>query len=194
MMSHTPLLILLSLAACAPGRVLPDSECREPPAADVIPANGRGLVKLIGGYELILVNSEGEYGDSVVRGRLDLWPNDSVRRYAWVARTVGRVRGERPLFGAFESLSSTVPSYPKPRNPADGNNPAVELVGQTLYFGGVDRMDGAGERLQITSAGPTGFSGTWAHEAGIEMTVDSATGRRLREPGGHFCAVRLHKY
>jgi len=191
-MSRSPVLILLSLAACAPARVGPDPECRDRPAADGgIPANGAELVKLAGGYELTLLNSEGGYGDSVVGGRLDLWPNDSIRRYAWVAHTVGRVRGERPLFGAFESRSSTMPSYPKLRTPGGTDDPAVELVAQTLYFGGVDRIDGTGERLQITSISVRGFAGTWTHDRGIEMTVDSATGQRLREPGGHFCAVRL---
>jgi hypothetical protein len=194
MMSRVPLLILLSLAACAPRRVVPNPECRDRPVTDGrFSANGGELVKLAGGYELTLVNSEGGYGDPVVRGRLNLWPNNSVRRYAWVARTVGRVRGERPLFGAFESRSSTMPSYPKLRTPEAADDPAVELVTQTLYFGGVDRIDGTGERLQITSISLTGFSGTWTHDRGIEMTVDSATGQRLREPGGHFCAVRLPK-
>ncbi len=129
----------------------------------------------------------------MVRVSLDLWPNDSVRRYAWVARTIGRVRAERPLFGAFASRSSTVSSYPAPRNPAGADDPAVELIGQTLYLGGADMLDGGGERLHITNVSPTRFSGNWTHAAGIEMTVDSATGRRLREPGGHFCAVRLQE-
>jgi hypothetical protein len=190
-MSRRSLLVLLSLVACAPGQVVPEPECRARPHTEAIPPYGGGLMKLAGGYELTLVNSEGGYGDSVVRGRLDLWPNDSARRYAWLSPTIGRIRGERPLSGAFETQSSTVLSYPNPWNLASANNPAVELIGQTLHFGGIDMMDGAGERLRITSVSPAGFWGTWAHDGGIEMTIDTATGRRVREPSGYFCAVRL---
>jgi hypothetical protein len=185
------LLLLLSLAACAPGRVTRERGCGARPPDEAMPPDGAELVKLAGGYELTLVNSEGGYGDSVVSGKLNLWPNDSVRRYAWVTRTIGRIPGERPLAGALETQSLTVPSYPNPWNVASPDSPAVELIGKTLYFGGIDAMDGSGERLRISSISQAGFWGTWAHEAGFEMTIDSATGRQARELGGYFCAVRL---
>ena len=148
------------------------------------------LATLAGTYELILVNSEGEYGDSSARGRLRLWANDSVRRYAYVKRSLGRLVGERPLAGEFSSRSSMVSSYPNAFEPARPDHPAVELIGRTLYFGGIDMMDGGGERLEITAVDRNGFAGVWRFDGGFEMTMDVATGRRVREPSGYFCAVR----
>jgi hypothetical protein len=50
-------------------------------SATVEPPTLRQLAALAGRYEMTLVNSEGQYGDSLVRGILVLWANDSVRRY-----------------------------------------------------------------------------------------------------------------
>jgi hypothetical protein len=139
---------------------------------------------------VVLVNADGEYGDSVVFGTLRLWANDSARRYAYVTPHTGRLRGERPLAGAFDSRSPTVPSYPNQWEPGGAERPAVELIAQTLYFGGIDANGGAGERLQITYVGRTGFMGIWRHSGGIEVTIDTASGRILHEPSGYFCAIR----
>jgi hypothetical protein len=78
-----------------------------PPAPDQ-------LAGLAGRYEVTLVNANGEYGASVVRGVLLLWPNVSA----------------------------------------------------------------------------SGFRGRWAHDPGFSVTVDSASGRVVGEPGGYFCARR----
>jgi hypothetical protein len=184
-------LTLLGMAACAPGGVTPDGACRAGPPAEAVAPNASSLVALAGDYELTLVNSHGQYGDSLVRGQLRLWPNDSARRYAFLTPTVGRRRGERPLAGAFTSQSATVPSYPNRWHPGGPTGPAIEVSGQTLYFGSIDGMDGSGERLRITGLSAGGFWGTWAHEGGIESAFDATTGQRLREPSGHYCAVRL---
>jgi hypothetical protein len=148
------------------------------------------LERLAGEYQLVLVNTRGEYGDSVTRGSLTLWPNDSARRYAWVVPTIGRLRGERPLAGRFTSQSRTVPDYPNSWEPATPDRPVVELIGTTIYFGGIDMMDGSGERLVIQGTTPTGFAGTWAHDGGIERVMDTVHKRFLEDPGGHFCAWR----
>ncbi len=145
---------------------------------------------LAGQYRLVLVNTNGEYGDSVILGTLRLRPNDSARRYAWVLPTLGRIRGERPLAGEFTSQSSTVPNYPNEWEPATPDRPAVELIGQIIYFGGIDAMDGAGERLLIRGVAASGFAGTWEHDGGIERVMDTVSKRFLEDPGGYFCASR----
>jgi hypothetical protein len=175
-------------AACAVG--VPDSACPPPyqQATSVAPDQ---LARLAGEYRLTLVNTRGEYGDSVIRGTLRLWPNDSGRRSAWVRPTFGRIRGERPLAGEFTSHSSTVPSYPNEWEPASPDRPAVELIGHTIYLGGIDAMDGAGERLLIRAVAASGFTGTWEHDGGIARVMDTVTKRFLEDPGGHFCASRM---
>jgi hypothetical protein len=190
-LKRSALFLLLSGAACASGRVTPEGACRSRLLAIAARPNAEDLAKLAGTYELSLVNADGEYGDSVSHGRLTLWANDSVRRYAWVTPSIGRIPGERPLTGTFASRSATVPSYPNLWEPAGPDRPAVELIGPTLYFGGIDAMDGGGERLEITAISGAGFGGTWTFDGGIAMTIDTATGRRIRDPGGYFCAVRV---
>jgi hypothetical protein len=180
-------LLLVGAVACAPGQVAPVQGCTRP-ADSGVPLSADQFAQLAGHYDLILVNSEGEYGDSVVRGTLTLWANDSARRY--MSRSIGRYPGERPLAGRFESLSATVPSYPNRWDPGGPERPAVELIGPTLYFGGIDATDGAGQRLQVTEIRATGFAGRWEYSGGIEVTVDTASGRVVRDPSGHFCAAR----
>jgi hypothetical protein len=189
LMLRFALLLLAGAPACAPGPVAPNLACRRPLEKPARP-DGDALAALAGKYEVILVNADGEYGDSVVPGTLTLWANDSARRYAYVTPHIGRLRGERPLAGAFDSRSPTVPNYPNRWEPGGPDSPVVELIAQTLYFGGIDANDGTGERLQITQVGPSGFIGIWRHSAGIEVTIDKASGRMLREPSGYFCAIR----
>jgi len=164
------------------------TRCAPRPALDEL--RTETLATLAGTYEVILVNSDGEYGDSLARGRLRLWANDSVRRFAYVTPSLGRYPGERPVAGEFSSESQMVPSYPNAYEPARPDQPAVELIGRTLYFGGIDMMDGGGERLEITTVGRKGFEGVWRFDGGIGITIDTATGRQVREPGGYFCAFR----
>src|SRR5262245_2858359 len=102
------------------------------------------LAALAGRYEMTLVNADGEYGDSIVRGVLVLWANDSARRY--MPRSIGRLPGERPLAGKFESHSTTVPSLPNSYEPGTQVDPAVEVVGATIYLGGLEYSDAGGNR------------------------------------------------
>jgi hypothetical protein len=185
------LLLCAGVPACGAGSISPIQACPRPDTRSA-PPDSDVLTTLAGRYEITFVNVDGEYGDSVASGTLMLWPNDSARRYAYVTPQIGRQRGERPLAGSFDSRSSTVPSYPNSYEPATPERPAVELIESTLYFGGIDATDGAGQRLQITRVGSSGFTGLWRYSGGIEVTIDTATGRIVREPSGYFCARRLH--
>jgi hypothetical protein len=182
------LLALLSANACGQGQVAPESTCLQP-SARAEPPTSRQLAALAGSYDMTLVNSEGEYGDSLVRGTLVLWANDSARRY--MPRTIGRLPGERPLAGSFESHSSTVASVPNQVEPERPGEPAVEMVDATVYLGGLEYSDAGGNRLGVREVTPTGFRGMWTYAPGFEVTVDSATGRVVREPSGYFCARRM---
>jgi hypothetical protein len=152
-----------------------------PPAPDQ-------LAGLAGRYEVTLVNANGEYGASVVRGVLLLWPNDSVRRY--LPPTTGRRAGERPLAGKFESQSSTVASVPNSHPSGTPEDPAVEMVGATICLGGLEYSDAGGDEPTVQEISASGFRGRWAHDPGFSVTVDSASGRVVGEPGGYFCARR----
>jgi hypothetical protein len=180
---------ILGALACAASAAIPDATC-SPVRGERSALGPEALARLAGEYRLVLVNSRGEYGDSVILGTLTLWPNDSVRRYAWMVPAIGRLRGERPLAGQFTTQSSTVPNYPNEWEPATAENPVVELIGSTIYFGGIDAMDGSGERLLIGTATAAGFSGTWEHDGGIARVMDTVHKRFLQDPGGHFCASR----
>jgi hypothetical protein len=175
---------LLLAGACTSGRVTPEDSCRKVEVSGPSPNAGR-LAGLVGKYDMTLVNSGGEYGDSVVHGTLVLWANDSARRY--LPRAVGRLPGERPLTGSFHSESVTVPSYVN-QSESEADAPAVEMIGATLYLGEGDATDAVGERLQVEKITPAGFVGTWTHSEGFSVTRDSATGRVVRDPSGYFCA------
>ena len=181
------MLALLTTSACGPGQVTPEPACQKASAA-AGPPTPRQLAALAGRYEVILVNSEGEYGDSLVRGTLVLWTNDSARRF--MPRTIGRRPGERPLTGRFESQSTTVSSYPNQYEPGSQDDPAVEMVEATIYLGGLEYNDAGGHELGVKEITPTGFVGVWTYDGGFSVTVDSATGHVVREPSGYFCAWR----
>jgi hypothetical protein len=181
------ILALVTMNACSSGRVAPDPTCPHPRAASTPPQPDQ-LAALAGRYEMTLVNVNGEYGDSIVRGILVLWANGSARRY--LPRAIGRRPGERPLAGKFESESSTVPSVPNSYEPGTPEDPAVEMAGDTIYLGGLEYSDGGGNHLGVQEITPTGFRGTWIYSPGFSVTVDSATGRVIREPSGYFCGRR----
>ncbi len=180
--------MLITILACSSGQVAPDPTCPHPEAASTPPQPDQ-LAARAGRYEMTLVNVNGDYGDSIGRGVLVLWANDSARRY--LPRTIGRRPGERPLAGKFESQSNTVPSVPNSYEPGTPEDPAVEMVGDTIYLGGLEYSDGGGNHLRVQEITPTGFRGTWVYSPGFSVTVDSATGRVLREPSGYFCARRV---
>jgi len=177
---------LLTTSACTPGQVTPEAPCRKP-VPTVRPPTQRQLASLAGRYNVTLVNSEGEYGDSLVHGSLVLWANDSARRY--MPRMIGRLPGERPLAGRFESRPTAVSSHPNPQQPGSREESAVEMVEGTIYLGG-EPSDAGGDQLAVKEITSTGFVGVWTYSGGFSVTVDSATGRVVREPSGYFCAWR----
>jgi hypothetical protein len=65
------------------------------------------------------------------------------------------------------------------------------MVEATIYLGGLEYSDAGGNHLRVKEITPTGFRGVWTYETGFSITVDSATGRVVREPSGHFCARRM---
>jgi hypothetical protein len=165
-------MLALLTSACGSGHVAPESACQKP-GATAGPPTPRQLAALAGRYEVILVNWAGEYGDSLVRGTLVLWANDSGRRF--MPRTIGRRPGERPLAGRFESQSTTVSSYPNQYEPGSQIDPAVEMIEATIYLGGVDYSDAGGHRLGVKEITSSGFVGMWTYDGGFSVTVDSAT-------------------
>jgi hypothetical protein len=108
-------------------------------------------------------------------------------------RTIGRRPGERPLAGKFESHSTTLPSVPNQYEPGSRDNPAVEMVAATIYLGGLEYSEAGGHELGVEEITSTGFRGVWTYSKGFSVTVDSALGRVVREPGGYFCAKRIPK-
>ena len=182
------MLALLTTGACGPGQVTPEPECQKP-GATAEPPTPHQLARLAGSYEVTLVNSEGGSGDSLVRDTLLLWANDSVSRY--MPRTLGLRPGERPLAGRFDSRSTTVSSYPNRHEPGSKDDPSVEMVEATIYLGGLEYSDAGGDQLKVTNITSTGFVGLWTNSSGFSVTLDSATGRVVREPSGYFCARRL---
>jgi hypothetical protein len=145
---------------------------------------------LAGQYDLILINTLGEFGDSVQRGTLELWVNDSLRRFGSMRQRLGGIRGERPLAGAYRETFPARGQGRDDRASRDRARPGVELIGPTLYMGGIDMMDGGGERLLIRSVRPDGFWGVWHWDGGLAILIDTTTKRRLANPAGHFCAWR----
>jgi len=181
---------VVALAACAHTTPAPAIlTCLPTPPTTARPPDWAHIETLAGRYELTLVNTGGGYGDSVGRGVLELWPNDSARR---AGTFLGRSMGNRPLAGIFiDGDTSKARAYDE-RMLRDPNRPGVELIGSILYMGGIDVMDGSGERLSIRAVNPDGFWGGWHWDGGIALLMDTKTKRIVPWPSGHFCALRIH--
>ncbi len=182
------ILTLITPTACSPGAGTLEPECQSPGVPSKPPTSTE-LADLAGQYEVSLVNSQSEDGDSLVQGRLVLWANDSSRRH--MPSNIGRRPGERPLAGRFESHSTTLPSVPNQYELGSQDHPAVEMVGATIYLGGLEFSDAGGTELRVKEITSTGFRGEWIHSAGFSVAVDSATGRIAPEPKGYFCSRRV---
>ena len=154
-------------------------------------ATGEQIAGLAGAFALVLVNTVTGWTPLGPRdGALELWPNAPARRGGWPERTLGRKAGPRPLVGRVQlAASGDVPGY-ELAAVAGSDHPEVEVVGADLHFGAPDAVDGAGYVLRIVHVSPSGFWGTWTYSLGIGAVMDSATGRRLEDPAGFFCAVR----
>jgi hypothetical protein len=179
--------LAVTMNACGAAQVAPEPTCRAVLAPGTPPRPAQ-LAGLAGRYDLALISNVGEPSDSLVQGVLVLWANDSARRY--MPPTIGRRPGERPLAGSFESQSTTIPSVPNGYEPGTAEDPAVEMVGATIYLGGLEYSDAGGHQLTVQEINSGGFRGAWSYDPGFSRTVDAATGRELRDPGGYFCAVR----
>jgi hypothetical protein len=171
--------------ACTQAPGTPEPRCQGPDATTKPPTSSE-LAALAGQYEVRLVNSQGEDRDSLVHGTLVLWANDSSRLH--MPRSIGRRPGERPLAGSFKSHSATIPSVPNQNEPGSRDHPAVEMVGATIYLGGLEFSDAGGTELRVKEITSTGFRGEWRQSTGFSVAINSATGRIVPEPKGYFCA------
>jgi hypothetical protein len=182
------ILTLISAFACSQAPGIPQPGCQRNGVTSKPPTSSE-LAALAGQYEVSLVNSQSESGDSLIHGRLVLWVNDSSRRH--MPPTVGNRPGDRPLAGEFASYSTTVPSVPNQYEPGSEDHPAVEMVGATIHLGGLEFSDAGGTELRVKEIVSTGFRGEWIHSTGFSVAVNSATGRVVPEPKGYFCARRV---
>jgi hypothetical protein len=146
--------------------------------------------ELVGSYALTMINSQGDYGDSVTTGLLDLWPNDSARQYRSQKPGPPGSTPERPLAGAFDQEYPPLSGSTDLRSSRDSKHPGAELRGRELYMGAIDGVDGWNDALTLVRVDSAGFWGTWSSSTGILYYADSVTGRRLANPAGHFCAIR----
>ena len=191
----TGLLLLAVQATGCAARSAPAATEAPPCEADAPtearPATSEEIAGLAGVYSLMLVNTISGWVPLGSRpGSLELWPNAPDRRAGWPPRTLGRLPGPRPLVGRVRLVASGgAPAYELAAVPGS-HEPEVEVVGAELYFGAPDPVDASGTVLRISHVSRDGFWGTWSFDSGIGMVMDSATGRRLENPAGFFCAFR----
>ena len=138
-------------------------------------------VKLAGDYDLIQVRTQPLPGS--LPGRLHLMPVDSATRAAAVGGAM------RDLIGWFEPLQSDS-GWRADAASRDPAQPGVVLAGSHLRLG-QPAFDAYAEQLTITAVSSQGFWGWWKAEPGFEVAVESRTGRRLPDPAGYFCALRV---
>jgi hypothetical protein len=86
-----------------------------------------------------------------------------------------------------------VPSVPDSQQRGTKGEPAVEMVGATIYLGGLEFSDAGGTSLVVKQITSTGFRGTWDYSSGFSVRVDGTTGRVIPDPRGYFCATRTTK-
>jgi hypothetical protein len=177
------------LVACHSNVVPEPQQCgRHPPAASepMTPANYDALV---GDFTLIQVSTnQGKPAPQQVRA-IHLYANDSLHRYRYEVRQIGRSWGERPVAGwvVTPGNGSAWSAMTRSRDP---ENPGIQWTAGRLRLGQVDVMDGVGEDLKVTAVSSNGFWGTWTMDLGIAVIMDSATGRVLPAEEGYFCALR----
>lgn len=192
--SIVSLLVTIQTAACA-ARTAPAANqstlCQVDVLSGAHAATSEMIDSLAGAYALVLVNTVTSWIPLGPReATLELWFNASSRRPGWPRQTLGRLPGPRPLVGRVRlAVSGGSPASELAAVPGS-DHPDVEVVGTDLYFGAPDATDASGHVLRITHMSRDGFWGTWSFDLGIGSVVDSATGRRLEDPAGYFCAVR----
>ena len=150
---------------------------------------------IIGTFELTQITRTPPAG-RVVRGRLELWRQDSSRVLRFAAGPIPEaLRRRHPergryLAGAFDAKPTDTSPWGERLRSRDPARPGVILESGHLRMGEVDILDGAGEDLEILWVTADGFGGRWQSDLGNGTLVDAA-GRPLPDPAGVFCARRV---
>jgi hypothetical protein len=139
---------------------------------------------LAGDYRLVQVRTQ-PAPSVTTSGRLHLMPVDSATRAAAVGGAVRELTGWLDPMDGDSLWRADAGS----RDPA---HPGAVLAGSHLRLGQSGSLDAYVEHLTITAVSRDGFWGWWKAEPGFELTLDSASGRRLPDPAGFFCALRVH--
>ena len=138
-------------------------------------------VKLAGDYDLMQVRTQPSPGSR--SGRLHLMPVDSATRAAAVGGAV------RDLIGWLDPLEPDS-GWRADADSRDPAQPGAVLAGSHLRLG-QPALDAYVEHLTITAVSSEGFWGWWKGEPGFLLGIESKTGRRLPDPAGYFCALRV---
>jgi hypothetical protein len=138
---------------------------------------------LAGDYRLVEVRTQPSPG-SARSGRLHLFPVDSATRAASVGGAV------RDLIGWFDPADGDSASRVQAGS-RDPEHPGAVLAGSHLRLGQAGTLDAYVDNLTITAVSEDGFWGWWKEEPGLEVAVDRNSGRRLPDPAGFFCALRV---
>ena len=183
-------------AAAVPGPPSARTDCMDAPShlgqafAELPDA---AVEALAGTYELVLVaTSPAERGRSA-RGRLTLWPTDTLQRYYTRALGVGEYRrwGDKPLYGSADiELARVGASTEGELRSADPEWPGV-IVHRSgdVWLGFAAVLDGSTTALRITDVTSDSLWGTW--EASYGYIVRVRDGREVPNPAGYFCAFRV---
>jgi hypothetical protein len=139
---------------------------------------------LAGDYHLVQVRTQ-PAPSATTSGRLHLMPVDSGTRATAVGGAVRDLIGWLDPKEADDRWRADAGS----RDPA---HPGAVLAGSHLRLGQSGALDAYVEHLTITAVSRDGFWGWWKAEPGFEVTLDSNSGRRLPDPAGFFCALRVH--
>lgn len=141
---------------------------------------------LVGTYELIMVSDWEDDRGMRRKGRMELWPTDSLR-----------YRVTRPIYGAAE-INLSLMNVPTTEglehlSSRDPNAPGLLLNDDRLELAppplGSIYMDASGTSLEVDSLSDGGFWGDWRSWFGNFHLVGDV-GQALPNPYGHFCAIR----
>jgi hypothetical protein len=141
------------------------------------------ISKLAGDYQLVQVRTQ-PAPSVTMSGRLHLAAVDSASKAAAVGGAV------RDLIGWYDSERGESLRRPDAGS-RDPEHPGAVLAGSHLRLGPAGSLDAYVEHLTITAVSAEGFWGWWKAEPGFTLTVDKTTGRRLPDPAGFFCALRV---
>ncbi len=172
-------LAALLLAACHHRRAGSSTAypCSEPRVPGAAPFDSAAAPSLAGRYRLTTVNTARGWTRDSSEAVVVLVPNDTLRRFYRPGLGGLRRVGDRPLAGRYQ---------------AGRHRDTAEVEGRVLYIGCRNCLDGSPTHYLIRGSAPNGFWGTWVnYQTGLVQAVDER-GRRLPNPEGVFCAVRLN--